>query len=374
MKNKAKEILSKMIKPPIKLAGLDIGSSSIKIMEIEGETLETARLKSYHIEPLPAELVQFSPERNVDYIEQVGEIVKRCWKRSGISTKNMVIALPNLAIIDKKEVLPLFDGDDEMLFQVEQSMTTNYLPSDITPDDIVLDYSVREQTLYEEGKNDILMVAAKKNQIDELVGIVESAGLVPYILDVEKYAMQNLVALMKGEEYKKQTYLLLDTGATTLRMLIIRNGEIIYARDTDLGGRNLTIEIMRELDVDYAEAEKIKIDRTHEKFLEIETLFIDNYIAEFFRAFQYFTSSAANADIDEVILLGGVATTPGFTERMKRAIKENNETAIKTEPYIAHPLRHMPKESKITMDKFLQDESRLFLVTSLALRQFLRRY
>lgn len=372
-----KKILSKLIHPPIKIAGLDIGSSSIKIMEIEGETLETAKLVHYAIEPIPEHLItSMSEEKTVENIDALGQIVKKCWKKSGISTKNVALALPNIAIMDKKIPLHVFneDEEDEMLLQVEQTMVSTFLPEGMSVEDIVFDYSVREKIDYDDAKHNVLMVTAKKTLIEERISIAEAAGLIPQILDVEKYTIQNLLKLMKGEDFYKKTYLTIDTSSNILKTTIFRKGDILYSRDSDFGGFKLTEDIMRELNVDYTTAEKMKIERTDSKVLELEENFINNYISEFFITFQYFTSVEENPNIDEMILFGGLANTPGFAEKFKQAILDNDEKFIKTAPYVARPLQNLEKDTNINIKKFTEDEPRLFLVSALALRQFLRKY
>lgn len=364
------KVLSKLLHNKKRMAGLDIGSSSVKIMEIEGDSIENAKLINYAIEPIPAHLSSY--EVQLENIEELAEIVRKCWKKSGITTKNMVLALPNSAIISKRTIVPIFDEEEELKLHLENEVI-KYLPSGITTNEISLDYSIIGVNNQSPTDYDVLLIAAKKEKIEERVAIVAAAGLVPVIVDVEQYSLQSMLRLMKGDEFNNKTYLLLDASATTLRMMVFRNGDMIASRDTNIGGINLTKDLMSNLNINFTEAEKIKIERSGDETYEIiEKTFLNNYISEFMSAFQYFITSTSVPSIDELILIGGTAGIYKIEDAFKEAILESNEQNIKAEPYIARPLHNLQKNEKINLTKFTQDEPGLFLVTSLALRHLLR--
>lgn len=377
IKNKLKKIIANLMNPPIKLAGLDIGKSYIKIMEIEGETLATAKVTHYAIEPIPEEIIKYdNSERDINEIENIGAIIKKCWKKSGISTKNMVVSLPNISVIDRKQELEVLDEDDSIMLHIVGRQMSNHLPTDMTEEDVVLDYAIRnKEHRGVDNVNEVLMLAGKKNQIDEITSMVEAAGLTPYILDVEKYAIENLIHLMKKKDFNNKTYLLLDTSFDVMRIMIWRDGEIVANKDTEFGGRNFNESIMRHFNVDYLTAETMKKERDSAEYLNLEEEFLNDYVRQVLVNFDYISSAIPGAlEVDEFIVIGGVASTPNFLTKLENAIKLDEQTSIKTAPYIARPLEKMEKSSKINQEKFHQDESKLFLVTSLALRQFLRNY
>ena len=269
---------------------------------------------------------------------------------------------------------PIFE-EDEMKLYLENEIV-KYLPNGITTNEIALEYAIQDMESDEMTEYNILLLAAKKNKIEEKIAIVEAAGLIPIILDVEQYAMQNMLRLMKGDDFTKKTYLLLDCASTNLKMLVYRNGEIIATRDAPMGGVNLIQNVMHTLKVSFADAERLIIesDDNNIDYKIVEKHFINNYVNEFISVFRYFKSSTTVPDIDEVILTGGLAGLPSLEEAFKYAIIEHKETHIKTEPYIARPLNTTPKGENMSLNKFLKDEPSLFLVTALALRHFLRQF
>lgn len=367
------KILSKIVNPRKKIAGLDIGISSVKFMEIEGDSIENAKLVCYAVESIPREYI--SHDGKIENMKGVAEIIRNCWRKSGSSTKNVAITLSSSGIISKKAIIPNFDNEADLKSQVESEIA-NYFPEGMSLDDIALDYYVLQKNDQNSEENDMLIVAAKKEKIEERVALVEMAGLVPIIVDVEQYSLQNLVRLMQGDDYINKTALLLDCSAKVMRMYVFRKGQLIYSNDTQIGGDEFTQDIMNNMGIaSIFDAEKMKLEKTgDETFDMIEKTFLMNYSSEFLRAFQYFTTSNVVPDIDEVILSGGVAGILGLEEAFRNIILENNETHIKNDPYVARPLQNVAKADRISLGKFSRDEPGLFLVTALAFRHFLRQY
>jgi type IV pilus assembly protein PilM len=367
------KILSKIVNPRKKIAGLDIGVSSVKFMEIEGDSLENAKLVCYAVEPIPREYI--SHEGRIENLQGVADVIKACWKKSGSRTKNVVIALPSSGIINKKAIIPNFDNQSDLKDQVEAEIS-RYFPEGMNLEDVALDYYTMQPNELNPEDNDMLLVASKKDRIEERTALVEMAGLVPQIIEVEQYSIQNLLRLMQGQEFNEKTTLLVECAAKVMRMYVFRNGQLIYSKDSEFGGDEFTRDIMNNMGVgSVLEAEKLKVEKTgDETFDMIEKTFLMNYSSEFLRAFQYYATSNAIPDIDEVVLCGGVAGILGIEEAFRNIILENGETHIKGDPYVARPLQNIAKADKISLGKFSRDEAGLFLVTSLAFRHLLRQY
>lgn len=368
-----KELINKFLNKNKKFAGLDIGSSSIKFMEIEGDSLENAKLIHYSVEPIPSTL--FNRENNIEDIKLFSEIIRKCWKKSGSSNKNVVLALNSTSTIYKKTLISDYDSEDAVKMQVDNEIV-KYFPTGMAIDDVAIDYYNLGKNPQSPTDNDTLLIAGKKEKIDELLAIVESAGLIPSILDVDIFAIQNLLRVSKGEDFLKKNYIFLDCGGSVLRMIVFKNSEIIYTKEIEIGGTQLTNEIMLNLTLEnFNEAEKMKIDRTGDETYEmIEKQFLLNYGHEFLRALDYFSSATSIKEVEELILSGGMANIPGLDEILSNIIKEHSELKINNEPYIARPLVNINKDDKISLNKFNRDEAGLFLVSALALRHFLRQY
>lgn len=367
-----KNIMNDFFSKKKRFAGLDIGTSSIKFMEIEGDSIENAKLIHYAVEPIPKNLI--NRENNIEEIKALAEIIKKCWKKSGSNNKNVVLALSANSTIYKKTLISDFDSEEAIKSQVDNEIV-KYFP-DMVIEDFAVDYYTLGINAQSDTDNDTLLVAGKKDKIDELLAVVESAGLVPTILDVDIYAIQNLLRLLKGEDFLNHNYIFLDCGGSLLRMVVFKNSEVVFTKEIEIGGMHLTNDIMLNLSLNtQEEAEKIKIHRTGDETYDmVEKQFLLNYGHEFIRALDYFATSTSIREVEEIILSGGMANVPGLDEVLHTLILENSEVKVKNIPYIARPLTDINKEDRISLSKFNRDEAGLFLVSALALRHFLRQY
>lgn len=366
-----KNLLNKLSGNNKRIAGLDIGSSSIKFVELEGDSIENASLVHYAIEPIPKEFA--AQDGKFENTSAIAELVRKCWKKSGSSVKHVTISLPQPSIICKKAIIPMSDTEADLQYQVESELKAQ-LPG-LETSEISMDYFIVGQNEQSPTENDMLLVAAKKEQIDERIALVEEAGLVPSILDVEQYALQNMLRAMVGEEFNEKTYLLADCSAYVLKIMVFKNGSLVYSKDNNIGGVNLTQDIELNLGISTEEAEKMKLQENNDETYEmILKTFLNNYSSEFLRSFQYYATTSSNPDIDEVFLVGGMAETKGLEDAIYQAIQDSDETHIKNRPQIARPLSKISKGSRINLSKFSKDESALFLAGGLAMRHFLRNY
>lgn len=363
--------ISKLLYPQKPMLGLDVGASYVKLMEISGDSLEDAKLERYCFEEIPQELA--NNYDIADKVQKMSELIKRCWRASGTKTKNVALALSNSAAITKKVMVPIMPEED-LREKLEQEVT-KYLPSGITVNEISLDYSILGINEENPTEYDVMLVAAKKEKIEEKIAAVEGAGLIPCILDVEQYALQNMLRLLKGEEFDQKTYLILDCSAAEMRMMVFKNGFLQTSRDVQFGGAGLTRDLATSSGISFEQAEKIKIFQNFDDTGDVLTKgFVQSMASEFLGAFQYFVSSASNPIVDEMLLIGGCAGLPGVEAAFRKALLESGETNVLTEPYIPRPLRDAEKDSKINLFRLGQDEPGMFLVTALALRKFLRQY
>lgn len=368
-----KNLMNNFLSKKKRFAGLDIGTSSIKFMEIEGDSIENAKLVHYAIEPIPTNLK--NNENNIEEIKALSDIIKKCWKKSGSNNKNVVLSLSANSTIYKKTLISDFDTEEAVKIQVEEEIV-KYFPMGMVIDDVAVDYYTFGLNSQSSTDNDTLLVAGKKDKIDDLLAVVESAGLIPIILDVDIFAIQNLLRLLKGEDFLTKNYIFLDCGGSVLRMIVFKNAEVIFTKEIEIGGTHLTDEIKLNLSLETKqEAERMKIHRTGDETYDmVEKQFLLNYGHEFIRALDYFSTSTSIKEVEEVILSGGMANISGLDEILNHLILENSEVKVKNIPYIARPLTNINKDEKISLNKFNRDEAGLFLVSALALRYFLRQY
>ncbi|MDH5206204.1 MAG: pilus assembly protein PilM, partial [Hylemonella sp.] len=177
--------------PP--MLGLDISSSSVKLVELGRNKMGEYVLETCAIEPLEKGWIA---DGNIENFDAVAEAVRRLVKKSGTKTKNVVMALPPSAVITKRIVLSSGMTDQELEMQVEAE-ANQYIPFPL--DEVSLDFCVIGPSATAEGDVDVLIAAARREKVQDIQGLAEAAGLKPVIVDVESYASRLAAArLLEG--------------------------------------------------------------------------------------------------------------------------------------------------------------------------------
>ena len=216
-------------KPP--LIGLDISSTSVKLMELS-KTGSSYRIEGIGVEPLPANAVV---EKNVAEVESVGESVKRALAKSKIKNKFCAIAVSGSSVITKKITMPANLSEDEMEGQI-QLEADQYIPYPL--EEVNLDFHIIGESENNPETVDVLLAACRSENVDDRVAAVELAGLTSQMPD----------------EGMDKTIAIVDIGATMTSLSVIHNHRLVYTREQNFGGKQLTEEIMRRYGLSYEEA------------------------------------------------------------------------------------------------------------------------
>jgi len=177
--------------PP--LFGMDISSSSVKMVEMVEAGKGVPRVERYVIEPLPKDAVV---DGNIANLESVSEAVQRGWKKLATKTKNVAMALPTAAVITKKIIVPAGLREEELEIQVE-SEANQYIPFAL--EEVNLDFQVIGPSPSGPEEVEVLIAASRKEKVEERVAVAESAGLRALCIDVESYATQTSFDLIKKQ-------------------------------------------------------------------------------------------------------------------------------------------------------------------------------
>lgn len=295
------------------LLGMDISSSSVKLVELGRDKDGNLVLERCSIEPLERGWIT---DGNVEKFDEVAEAIRRVVKKSGSRTKNVAMALPASAVITKKIILPGGMTDQELEVQVEAE-ANQYIPFSL--DEVSLDFCVIGPSPSSAGDVEVLIAASRKEKVQDRQGLAEAAGLKPVILDVESYASRLAAGrLIETLPNAGQDLLvaLFEVGASTTSMQVIRNEEVLYDRDQAFGGAQLTQLIVRQYGFSQEEAETKK--RTGELPEDYESgvlkPFVDSMAQEIGRALQFFFTSTPHNRVDYILLAGGSASLPGLSE------------------------------------------------------------
>ncbi len=309
--------------------GLDIGSSFFKAVQLK-ETKKGFELELFDTLPLSPEIIVDGAI--IDSLRLVDSI-KELVKKARIKTKNAVIGISGHAsVIIKRISLPEMSEEDlaeSIKFEAEQ-----YIPFDI--EDVNLDFQIlgpRE----EPGQMDVILVAVKKDIINEYVAVVREAGLNPTIVDVDAFALENMYEVNYEIEPNKNVALV-NIGASTINMNILKGGISVFTRDSSLGSNLHTESIQKAFSVTYENAERLKRGETVEDVAAGEvqsaiTSASEEIVSEVARSFDYFKSTVSQEEVHEAILSGGGALIKDFP----RLLSEK----IGVESRVAEPFRNI---------------------------------
>jgi len=302
---------------PAPLLGLDVSSSSVKLVELGRDASGQLVLERCAIEPLERGWIT---DGNVEKFDEVAEAVRRVVRKSGTRTKNAALALPPSAVITKKIVLPGGMSEQELEIQVE-SEANQYIPFSL--DEVSLDFCVIGPSNQSAGDVEVLIAASRKEKVQDRQGLAEAAGLKALILDVESYASRlaasRLIEQLPGQG-QDAVVALFEVGASTTSMQVLRNQEVLYDRDQAFGGAQLTQLIVRQygFSIEEAETKKRNGDLPDDYGAGVLKPFVASIAQEIARALQFFFTSTPYNRVDYVLLAGGSASLPGLTSAVTR--------------------------------------------------------
>lgn len=340
-----------------KVVGLDIGSSSIKVAELD-VSRNGAKVVSLGILPSPGGAFNNGDVHDADMLSQAIGQLMRDFK---IKRKQVALGMSGTSVIVKKITIPRIDKKllaDQVRWEAEQ-----YIPFDVNS--ISLAYHLIQNSATPEMM-DLLLVAAQNDVVRTYASVVERAGLELSILDVSGFALANIFEFNYGR-VPGQTVGLLNVGATTTNFVVVYDGEVIFTRDMNVGGQNYTYEIHKDMGISLHEAETLKMSAVRGEGVpdEVHSLMssANEVLKEEIRnSFDYFAGSAANLSLSQCFFTGGASLTPGLIESVSAA------TNVRMDPL--NSVMRMTAGSKTVLPGSLSDMSPFIsIVLGLALRK-----
>ena len=345
--------------PP--LFGLDISSSSVKMLEIVDAGKAAYRVERYSIEPLARDAVV---DGNINNLEAVAEAVKRAHKRLGTRTRHVAMAVPTGAVISKKIVVAAGLPESELELQVETE-ANQYIPFAL--EEVNLDFQSLGPSAANPEEQEVLIAATRKEKVEDRVAVAESAGLKALVMDVESFAQQAALGLVVQSlpgGGKDQNVAVVDVGANVMNVTVLRNDQSVYAREQAFGGNQLTQDIVSRYGMSPEEAENAKRTGGLPDDFDAEVLrpFMENLSMEVQRALQFFFTSTQYHSIDHILLAGGSAVIPGLDAIV------NTRTQVPTS--VANPFASMQTSPRVQLKRLMIDAPSLIVACGLAMRRF----
>jgi len=352
-------VLPFLSKKNTSLIGLDISSTSVKLLELSLQG-ERYRVESYGVEPLPQNAVV---EKNIADVEGVGEAITRLIAKAKPKTKNVAVAVSGSAVITKTIEMDASLSDDERESQIRLE-ADQYIPYPL--EEISLDFEVVGPSTTNPERVSVLLAASRTENIELRTDALVIAGLNAKVVDVEIYAMERAFSLLVdslpcGHE---GTVAIIDIGASMTTLSVINDGKIIYTREQMFGGKQLTEEIQRRYGLSFEEAGRLKKEGGLPDDYEVEVLrpFKEAVVQQVTRSLQFFFSSSQYNDVDHILLAGGTSSINGLAD----VVQEKLGTAVS----IANPFVHMSFAPQINAAAISNDAPSLMIACGLALRSF----
>ena len=343
------------------LAGLDITTSSIKLIELVPNG-RGYRVECYAAEPSPPNSIT---EKSIVDADAVGEAVRRAVKRAASKSTEVAIAISGDAAITKIIQMPRHLNDNDLEAQVE-IQADQYIPFPM--EEVSFDFQVVGESASDPDMVDVLLVATRTENVDQRRAAVEAAGLKARIVDVEPFALENACSLLThqmpdgGMDHQVAV---VDFGASSTTFSVLQDLRVVYTRDFNFGGQQLTEEIMRIYGLSLEDAGRAKKEGGLPSNYQPEVLdpFVDDMTQQVSRSLQFFLASGGGREQpDQILVCGGCANIPGVADLIA------SKVGIPTE--IGDPLGQMKISSRARSQGVERDATALLTACGLALRSF----
>ncbi|HIP82681.1 MAG TPA: type IV pilus assembly protein PilM, partial [Desulfocapsa sulfexigens] len=285
--------------------------------------------------------------------------IAELFKNLKIKKKKVGFSISGYSVIVKKVNLPVMSEDE--LEEYIQAEAEQYIPFDI--DDVYLDFQDLKTNEGDSERTDVMLVAAKKEIVDDYLEMLEGLNLKPVIVDVDGFALENTY------EYnypKDENVALVDIGASKMNINIISNGISVVARDIVVGSRQLTEQIQAAFDLEFEEAEALKLGHipAEEKQEEIADIFSSTctqWVLEIKKAIDLYQANHTDAPLTRLVLSGGGSKVSGLVDYLA------NETDLPVELF--NPFSNMTVNSKKIDPDYLNSVGpEMAIATGIAIR------
>ena len=296
------------------IVGVDLGSSSVKLVHLK-EQKGGYVLQNIGIAPLPPEAIV---DNTIMDSASIVEVVRGIVSGLGVKVSEAAVSVSGNSVIIRKIVLPAMsveELEDQIQWEAEQ-----YIPFDIN--DVNLDFQVLGPDSVDPGKMHVLLVASKKDIINDYLAVFSEASLKLVVIDVDSFAVQNAFEYNYQPD-PEEVYALVNIGANVMNINVVKDGISLFTRDVQMGGNQYTEEIQRQFGVDAGEAERIKLSHDVEDanmLDDVVSRINDNLAVEIRRSLDFYSANAIDAKIAKIFLSGGVAKTSLLLEAVEQRL------------------------------------------------------
>ncbi len=288
-----------LFKKKKEVVGIDIGSSSVKVVQLK-DNKGSFQLLNVGIFPLPPEAIV---DNTLMDSSLIATVIKNMVASLGIKIKDVVCSISGNSVIIRKIVLPAMSQEeleDQISWEAEQ-----YIPFDIN--DVNMDFQILSPDSNDPSKMNVLLVASKKDIINDYVAVFSEAGMQLSVVDVDSFAVQN--AFEANHDYSSEDILaLVNIGASVMNINVIKDGITLFTRDVQMGGNLYTEEIQKQIGLSSEDAEIGKLlahESTNEQLRNVILKVNETITQEIRRSLDFYNSTASDDRISRVFVSGG---------------------------------------------------------------------
>jgi type IV pilus assembly protein PilM len=336
--------------------GIDIGSSSVKLIQLK-DLKGTYQLLNAGVVPLPPEAIV---DNTLMDISSIVSAVKNLVTSLGVKVKDVACSISGNSVIIRKITLPVMPAEeleDQITWEAEQ-----YIPFDIN--DVNMDFQILSPDSIDPSKMIVLLVASKRDIINDYVAVFNEAGMVLSVVDVDSFAVQNAFE-MNHDVGSEDVLALVNIGASVMNINVIKAGISLFTRDVQMGGNLYTEEIQKQLGVSGVEAESMKIlaaNANNAELLEVLTKVNETITQEIRRSLDFYNSTASDDRITKIFVSGGSSKGYNFINSVSEKV------GIPVE--MINPFAKLKYNEKDFDPEYLQEIGPLMAVTvGLAIRR-----
>lgn len=340
------------------LLGLDIGSSSIKLVEL-ARLGHGYRLQSCVTEPLPPGLVE---NKQIQDVEAVAGVLRRMVKASNSRQTRVVTAIGGDNVLTRVVTLPLglneVELEEQAMLEAEQSLG-------IKLDAVNVDFEVIGPTQGDRVK--VLLAATRKDYIDNHLLAVQMAGLRLKIVDIEAFALENsspLYLRQMPQPMTDKTVALIDVGHTTTTVNLLHNGNSVGHQSQRFGCSQLHQSLYQQSGMSAAEIHNHLLQGSlPEQYQQLCVRpFCDTAASHISRILQLMPGNNLVAELDRVILSGGGALLNGMAQSV--------EAQLQKTVMVAKPLEEVDINPRLPQSRLRRNGATLIVALGLAMRGF----
>jgi type IV pilus assembly protein PilM len=289
------------------VVGLDIGSSSIKLVELKERKSGEFSLQRVGVEPLSQEAIV---DGSIMDSSLVVDAITKLTAETGTRNQNFATSVAGHSVIVKKIQIPAMSQEE--LAESIQWEAEQYIPFDIN--DVRLDYLVLSDGGMAHDSMDVLLVAVKRDKVNDYVSVINQSGKTASVVDIDAFALQNAYEVNYDLSPSK-TVALVNLGATVTTINVLARGQTIFWRDLSLGGNDFTEALQREYGLTYELAERAKRGEAVEGCTSEEASTVLDAVsrevaAEVQKTFDFFAATASEDSVSQLLMAGGAALTP----------------------------------------------------------------